>query len=230
MRKGAIILFKDGYCYQSYGWKLLRPLGKLQNVLDHLEEYQVDEISIIRPVRDVDTDRAFYSDLNILSKLKTSTPLSFGGGLHNIIRVNDSKSLPFERLVFSGQLFLENNSLIEESAKLLGRQAIIGCLPFNFIGKKLVIFNAKKNEFCAFEDLNRNQLDLCDELLIYDTANEGSKNLFNSAVFDNNYLQTRKLIVSGGIFSKKNLEAPSLNIASVLIENRVLHKEYSIKR
>ena len=230
MRKGAIILFKNGYCYQSYGWKILRPLGKLQNVLDHLEEYQVDEISIIRPVRDDDTDRAFYSDLNILSKLKTSTPLSFGGGLFNKSRVNDSKSLPFERLVFSSQLFIENNDLIEESTKLLGRQAIVGCLPFNFINDKLMIFNSKQNKFCSFEELNRNQLDLCDELLIYDTSNEGFRNLFNSQVFDNNYLKTRKLILSGGIISKKNLETSNLNIASVLIENRVLHKEYSIKR
>lgn len=230
MRKGAIILFKNGYCYQSYGWKMFRPLGKLQNVLDHLEEYQVDEISIIRPVRGDDTDKAFYSDLNILSKLKTSTPLSFGGGLLNINRVNDSKSLPFERLVFSSQLFLKNNNLIEESIKTLGRQAVIGCLPFNFINNKLMIFNSKKNRFCTFEDLNLKQLDLCDELLIYDTFNEGFTNLFNSKVFDNNYLKTRKLIVSGGIISNKKLEYSHVNIASALIENRVLHKEYSIKR
>jgi hypothetical protein len=93
-----------------------------------------------------------------------------------------------------------------------------------------MIFNSKQNKFCSFEELNRNQLDLCDELLIYDTSNEGFTNLFNSKVFDNNYLKTRKLILSGGIISKKNLETSNLNIASVLIENRVLHKEYSIKR
>lgn len=230
MRKGAIILFKNGYCYQSYGWKILRPLGKLQNVLDHLDEYQADEISIIRPVRGDDTDKAFYSDLNRLSKLKTSTPLSFGGGLININRVNDSKSLPFERLVFSSQLFLKNNDLIKESTRLLGRQAIIGCLPFNFINGKLMIFNSKENKFYLFDDLNLNQLDLCDEILIYDTFNEGLPNQFNDKIFDNNYLKTRKLIISGGIISKKNLEESHVNIASVLIENRVLHKEFSIKR
>ena len=109
MRKGAIVLFKDGYCFQSYGWKFLRPLGKLQNILDHLEEYEVDEISIIRPVRMNDSDNSFYSDLKVLSKMKTSTPISFGGGLLNYQRVKDSRILPFERLVFSSQLFLNDN-------------------------------------------------------------------------------------------------------------------------
>lgn len=230
MRKGAIVLFKDGYCFQSYGWKFLRPLGKLQNILNHLEEYEVDEISIIRPVRMNDSDNSFYSDLKVLSKLKTSTPISFGGGLLNYQRVKDSRILPFERLVFSSQLFLNDSNLIKKSSELLGRQAIMGCLPFNFINGKLMIFNSKENKFYLFEDLNLNQLDLCDEILIYDTFNEGFPNQFNDKIFDNNYLKTRKLIISGGIISKKNLEESHVNIASVLIENRVLHKEFSIKR
>lgn len=229
MRKGAIILFKNGYCYQSYGWKVLRPLGKLQNILDHLEEYQVDEISIVRPVRGFDEDKSFYSDLSILSKLKTSTPISFGGGLYNLDRVSDSKSLPFERLIFSSQLFSNKNNLIKKSSNLLGRQAIVGCLPFKIINNKLTIFNSGENKFLSFEDLNKKQLDLCDELIIYDTFNEGSSNKFEDIVLENNYLRGRKLILSGGVVTE-NIKASYDNIASKLIENRVLHKEYSIKR
>ena len=230
MRTGAIILFKNGYCYQSYGWKILRPLGKLQNVLDHLEEYQVDEISIIRPVRLNDSDDSFYSDLKVLSNLKTLTPISFGGGLFNYERIKASRTLPFERLIFSSQLFTKENDLIKRSSELLGRQAILGCLPFKFNNDNLNVFDSSENIFKPFNNLNLEQLDLCDEILTYDTLNEGHKNFFDKRILENDYLKKRKLIVSGGIISKKNLKTSHLNIASVLIENRVLHKEYSIKR
>ena len=89
---------------------------------------------------------------------------------------------------------------------------------------------SSENIFKPFNNLNLEQLDLCDEILIYDTFNEGYKNSFDKRILENDYLKKRKLIVSGGIISKKNLETSNVNIASVLIENRVLHKEYSIKR
>ena len=230
MRKGAIVLFKDGYCFQSYGWKFLRPLGKLQNILDHLEEYEVDEISIIRPVRMNDSDNSFYSDLKILSKLKTSTPISFGGGLLNYQRVKDSRILPFERLVFSSQLFLNDSNLIKKSSELLGRQAILGCLPFKFVNNDLNIFDSSENIFKPFNNLNYKQLDLCDEILTYDTHNEGFRNSFDKRIFENDYLKKRKIIVSGGAFSFNKYEISKFNIASKLIENKALHQEYSIKR
>ena len=64
MRIGSIILFKNGYCYQSYGWNLLRPLGKLQNIVSHLDKYLIDDITIIRPIRDDENDSTLLSDLN----------------------------------------------------------------------------------------------------------------------------------------------------------------------
>ena len=84
MRIGSMILFKNGYCYQSYGWNLLRPLGKLQNIVSHLDKYLIDDITIIRPIRDNENDSTLLSDLNEIKKLKSSTPISFGGGIRNI--------------------------------------------------------------------------------------------------------------------------------------------------
>ena len=65
MRIGTTLLFQDGYCYQSYGWNMLRPLGALQNALDHLDKYELDEISIIRPVRD--NDYSYNKDVQRLT-------------------------------------------------------------------------------------------------------------------------------------------------------------------
>ena len=160
MRTGAVVLFKNGYCYQSYGWNILRPLGKLQNILDHLEEYEIDEISIIRPIRGIDSDESFNSDILELSKIKSSTPLSFGGGLNNKNRMNLARSLSFERLIFSSALFSDNSELFTYTSNLTGRQAIVGCLPFKFIKNRLMVFNSSKKIFISIQKINLNLLDL----------------------------------------------------------------------
>ena len=230
MRVGATILFKNGYCYQSYGWNFLRPLGNIQNVIDHLEEYSVDEISIIRPVKGHDNDADFYSDLNILSKINTSTPLSFGGGLYDAKRVDFARALSFERLIFTSNLFLKNSSLIDYTKKMLGKQAIIGCLPVKILNKKLKVFNSIKNNFLSLKELNLDQLEMCDELLIYDCVNEGYSNLFDLNLLDfKKIFNNKKIIISGGV--DKDLKTLHYkNIVSKLVDNRVLHKEYSIKK
>ena len=153
MRKGAVILFKDGYCYQSYGWGVQRPLGKIQNILDHLEEYHVDEISIIRPVKGMDSDESFYSDILELSKIKSSTPLSFGGGLYNKERIDRVRSLSFERLIFSSSL-LSNSNIISYTRNLTGKQAIVGSIPLKYVNSSLMVYNSMLNRFVSMESVN----------------------------------------------------------------------------
>lgn len=229
MRTGAIILFLNGYCYQSYGWNILRPLGNLQNSLDHLERYQVDEISIIRPIRGLDTDKAFYSDMTKLSKIKSATPLSFGGGLYNQERVDTARSLSFERLIFSSNLFFKNSKLIDYTINTMGKQAVLGSLPFKFIKNKLMIFNSVENNFLDMKKMCFNQLNKCDELLLYDCLNEGKAKYFDKRILENSFFNDKKIIISGGVNLNSKFTS-NKNIASMLIENRILHKEYSIKR
>tara|TARA_B110000967_G_scaffold198759_1_gene232253 strand:+ start:942 stop:1631 length:690 start_codon:yes stop_codon:yes gene_type:complete len=229
MRVGAVILFKNGYCFQSYGWNLLRPLGNIQNVLDHLEEYNVDEISIIRPLKGNDKDDDFYFDLDLLSKIKSSTPLSFGGGLYNKNRIDFARSLSFERLIFTSNLFLKESKVIDYTKKMLGKQAVIGCLPLIISNKKLKVYNSTKNEFFPIEELNYNQLMMCDEFIVYDCCNEGYSNSFDMNLLDFKFFDNKKIIISGGV--NKDLQIHSnKDIVSKLVENRVLHKEYSLKK
>ena len=63
MRIGATVLLYNEVAYQSYGWGLLRPLGNLQTVVDFLQDYQVDEISIIRPIKQDDSFQCFCKTL-----------------------------------------------------------------------------------------------------------------------------------------------------------------------
>jgi phosphoribosylformimino-5-aminoimidazole carboxamide ribonucleotide (ProFAR) isomerase len=228
MRKGAVILFKDGYCYQSYGWDVQRPLGKIQNILDHLEEYHVDEISIIRPVKGMDSDESFYSDILELSKIKSSTPLSFGGGLYNKERIDRVRSLSFERLIFSSSL-LSNSNIISHTRNLTGKQAIVGSIPLKYVNSSLMVYNSILNKFVSIESINLKNISMCDELIVTDCSSEGASNSFNMNMLDHELFNSKKIIVSGGVNLNKKLSKEK-KIVSILIENKVLHTEYSLKR
>ncbi|RZO96267.1 MAG: hypothetical protein EVA53_04120, partial [Gammaproteobacteria bacterium] len=116
MRLGSCLLFYNNYCYLSYGWNFKRPLGRLNDVISTLDEYEVDEILILRPIRGAN-DPDWDSDIRELSNLNISTPLLFGGGIRSKEKLKDLQSLPVERICFSSASFSNkaNISLINEA-------------------------------------------------------------------------------------------------------------------
>lgn len=228
MRTGSVILFKNGYCYQSYGWNLYRPLGGLQNIVSHLDKYLIDDITIIRPVRDNDSSADFLSDIEELRKLKSSSPISFGGGIRNIDQLDLLSGLPFERFIFSSILFNENNELLEVATKLYGKQAIVGLIPFK-IKPKLSMFNSKINKFVTIDKLNRYHLEFCDEIILYDCEREGFHSGFSKEIIDRLQLDPKSCVFSGGVAELKNsFKNTYFSPKAITIENSVLHREYSI--
>lgn len=225
MRIGSLILFKDGYCYQSYSWNLFRPLGKLQNVIDHLDKYLIDEIIILRPVRDNDNNKSLISDLDELRKIKSSSPISFGGGIRNIEQLNLLKDLPIERFIFSSALFQKNETFFTTATKKFGKQAIVGLIPFK-LNESLSVFNSELNLYSSIENINN--IDYCDEIILYDCLNEGKSRAFNKDVLNKINFNKKKLIYSGGV-SKMTKYFKNMNIppCALAIENSILHKEFS---
>ena len=225
MRLGSIILFKNGYCYQSYGWNLLRPLGKLQNVITHLDKYLVDDITIIRPIRDNDNQIQLLSDLNEIKNIKCSTPISFGGGIRNIEQLNLLRDLPLERLVFSSALFNKESSLLKTAKNLFGKQAVIGLIPFK-IRSKLQVFNCQKNSFVSSDEINH--LEIVDEIILYDCSNEGSQSGFNSDIFNLLNIDPKRCVISGGVANLFNsFKNYNKTPKALAIENSILHREFS---
>lgn len=225
MRIGSIVLFKNGYCYQSYGWNLLRPLGKLQNIVSHLDKYLIDDITIIRPIRDDENDSTLLSDLNEIKKLKSSTPISFGGGIRNINHLDLISGLPVERFVFSSALFKKESSLLRAATDLFGRQAIVGLIPFK-LETQVSLFNSQINKFVSVDKLNN--IELCDEIILYDCESEGSTNGFQKDVVNKLKINPKNCVFSGGVsdlvnsFINNNKEPKAL-----AIENSILHREFS---
>lgn len=230
MRIGSSIILLDGYCYQSYGWKLMRPLGKLQNIIDFLEAYQCDEIAIIRPIRDVDTIESFQRDVDELLNVNCMTPLSFGGGLRNIEHIELLHNLPIERLMFSSSFIHKDIDLIKYATSLYGHQAIQCVLPFIYEKEKIQIFSSQYNKYIPFNSIDINFIEKhANEIILLDTKNEGLNNKFNKDILGKIKINTTKLVISGGIGKNDIILAKNNNIASVIIDNKVLHNEYSIK-
>ncbi len=93
MRIGASFILIEGYCYQSYQWKYMRPLGKLSHVLNFLDKYEVDEVCITRPIRKNDNPSTLINDFQQVKSSLSNSPISIGGGLRSIKHIKDLWSL-----------------------------------------------------------------------------------------------------------------------------------------
>lgn len=230
MRIGSSILLLDGYCYQSYKWKRLRPLGKLQNAIDFLEAYKCDEITIIRPIRNIDTIESFQKDIDEISKLNCMTPLSFGGGLRDFIHIDMLHNLPIERLVFSSSFIHPNTDLINYTTNLYGHQAIQCILPFTLENDTLQIFSSSLDKLIPYKQINIEFIQkYANEIILLDIQHEGLSNKFNNDILKKIQIQNSKIIISGGVNKETINFCKKQDVASTLIDNKVLHSEYSIK-
>ena len=112
MRLGSLISIRHCMAVQSYGWKLIRPLGKIQGVIKSLDDYQCDELAVIRITRGQPQTDSYIRDLSALEICKSNSPLSFGGGIRNANDIKKISKLPIERVVFSSQLFVSTLVLL----------------------------------------------------------------------------------------------------------------------
>ena len=230
MRIGANIILKDGYCYQSYSWNRFRPLGELQRVIDSLEKYECDEIAIIRPIREKDSLDSFRLDIDKLSKVNCMTPISFGGGLRNKDCVKMLKGVPIERLIFSSSFLNKQTDLIDFSQQQFGHQAIQCLLPFIVRNNTIEVYFSQLKKFVNMKEIDFDYINQsANEIILYSIKNEGLSNRFEETIYDVIPIDKSKLIITGGIGKNDIKKAKKHAIASTLIDNKVLHQEYSIK-
>lgn len=229
MRVGASIIIKNGVAVQSYGWNLLRPLGDLQSVLNSLDEYECDEITVIRYARLEDEVDTYNADIKVLANCTTLSPLSFGGGIRSLGDLKKLHHLPVERIIFCSAALEGNYSLIEEASTLFGRQAIQCLIPITYNRNEVKAFIPSQNKIIEVVDIDFKRFDsLFNEIIIYDTRADGFKNRFSFEALRSIKFPLYRTILMGGIGIDIIKRAKAEGVAAVSIDNRVLHKEYSI--
>ncbi|TMP59519.1 hypothetical protein CWB77_13650 [Pseudoalteromonas sp. S1610] len=229
MRVGATVLLFDQQCIQSYEWNLKRPLGKLQGIIDSLEEYHCDEVAIIRPVKNDDNFELFKKDIEVVKQLSCMTPISFGGGVRTLEHLKLLKGLPIERLIFSSAFLEKNEKLILAAKKLFGHQAIQCLLPIIIKSNEIQVYNPSTNDYMTLDSVDTQFINtLANEIILFDTEHEGMNDSFDWLILKNIPFDHNKVIVSGGIGKGDVKKAKQNKIASVLVDNKILHQEYSI--
>jgi len=231
MRIGSVVLLQRGVCVQSIHWSLFRPLGGLQTVMDELEQFGCDEVTIIRPVRKVDAFPDFQSDIAVLRSLKTMTPVAFGGGIRSVKHLDALAGVPIERLVLSSAFVNRDERLVEQAIRRFGRQSIQCLLPILRTGDRLQLLNCDTGGQLALSDLDFDFIDaFANEVIVYDCANEGARQRCDLSLIDAIPIDNARLVLSGGVGHGTSAQALDHRIASILIDNKTLHAEYSIER
>jgi phosphoribosylformimino-5-aminoimidazole carboxamide ribonucleotide (ProFAR) isomerase len=229
MRIGATLLLSNQNCVQSYSWSNIRPLGSLQIAMDSLEEYECDEVSIIRPVRAKDSIESFSKDIEAIRLIKTMTPISFGGGIRTLEHLELLRDLPIERLIFSSSFIAKDKKLINKAKNLYGQQAIQCLLPIKIIDQKIFVYYCNEAKLISINKLDLSFINnFANEVVLYDISNDGLRDSFNEQIADSLSNDYSKLVLSGGIGKETIKWAREKGLASVLVDNKVLHREYSI--
>ena len=224
MRIGANLVLIEGLTHQSHNWNFYRPIGPLQDALDALSRYEVDEINVIS--LDYKKIDGLHLSVEKLLECNCTTPLTFGGGINiqNIDMV--LKNLPAERYSFCSSLISNELSPVKKVISILGFQAVVGCMPIRIVDEKIEIFFPKEAKFVELsEDIIETFIVNCDEIIVYDTEADGQKTGFNFDIFKKLQIEPSQTIISGGIVQKDIKHATSLGISAVHIDNSSLHFE-----
>ena len=180
MRIGSSLILKAGNVVQSYGWTLTRPFGSLNNIVKHLDDYQCDEIAILRYVREQEEMCRFISDIEQLKKIYSSSPISFGGGIRDKSQISMLLGLPVERIIYSSAFLSHQVDILKETIAIFGRQAVLGLLPIYTTENGKYICNLATGEKVKLGEFDFSIIDkYANEVIIYDIVNEGRENCFN---------------------------------------------------
>ena len=230
-RIGASVIIKDQRAVQSYRWNVLRPLGEIQTVFSFLDEYECDEIAIMRYSRSNDNIDNFLNDVASISSCTISSPVSFGGGVRSISELNHLRLMPMERVIFSSAGICNETNLLNEASQTWGKQAMQCLLPVRMTNDGFQVYISKENNFVDLDIINFEFIDeYFNEVIIYDTDADGSYDKFNYSILEKIPLNTQKIVITGGVGLKIIKMAKDLELASVLVDNCVLHVQDSIKK
>ena len=230
MRVGATLLLHRGMCVQSYGWSYFRPLGRLEHALSMLDEYQVDEVALIRPLRGSDSYQQIGDDLEKVQSALSLTPTCFGGGIRSASDLEGLASLPIERLLFNTACVRMDRSLIEAASEGFGGQALIALLPVRKgSGDRLEVYCSASSSYVP---LRSKMIDFiqkwANEIVLHDATNEGFSDGFDEELLRRSPFPHDQTILSGGIGPSTSQWARQHGIAAVHVDNRILHAEFSI--
>ncbi len=224
----------NGWAVQSTSYNSYLPLGRPEVIAENLDRWGADEILI----QCIDRSRNYKGpDFSTLSKIADTgitTPLIYAGGIKdNLDAINVIKH-GADRVMFDALLNSDLSEIIK-SARILGSQALLGCIPVSYNQGKIYRFNylTNKTELLTNQYLENIYSSSVSELLLVDYLNEGLDKAFNFKILKSSKVENINIpiLIFGGIstprIAKKILKQG--NVAGVSIGNFLSYKENSIE-
>ena len=126
----GVVIIKNGWAVQSFGYDRYLPLGKPECVIENLDRWGVDEILVLCIDRSASSLGPNFKLLKNIARLGLNTPLIFGGGINSVKNGIDAIQLGADRICIDSML-QDHLEEAEELTKHLGAQALIGVLPLS---------------------------------------------------------------------------------------------------
>lgn len=228
----GVVIVKDGWAVQSFGYNRYLPLGKPECLVENLDRWGADEIMVLcidRYRSEVGPD---FELLKRLGRLGLTTPLIYGGGIRT---VDDGIAVIHEVAdrICVDSLLHDDKEKVRLLSSHLGAQAIIASLPLAINNNTLEWLDYRHG---ATESINQNLIDLFNndvvsEALVIDWRHEGIRQGFDPFLIDNFPSGGVPLILFGGLSDHDQmlemLTRP--NVAAVAVGNFLSYQEHAIQ-
>ena len=230
---GAITIL-DGWAVQSMGYKRYLPLGRPEVIAKNLDRWGADEILVQCINRSKENAGPDFKVLSQIANEGITTPLIYAGGIKNHQQAIKVIRNGADRIMFDA-LMHDSHDVINNTSKILGPQALIGCIPISIDRGNCYRFNYltnKKIKITTKELQNIYAVNIS-ELLLVDYTHEGFDKGFDLKILSSDIVKNSPLplLFFGGISNPKIAEKvlQDKKTAAIAIGNFLSYRENSIE-
>lgn len=201
-RIAGVVVVKDGWAVQSFGYERYLPLGRPECLVENLDRWGADEIIVISIDR---SSRGLAPDIALVRRLASlglSTPLTFGGGIRSVSDAAAVIESGADRICVDA-LFWDDPDTVQDIARLLGAQAVVGVFPASVSQHGLLRrdYRTRTDAVPVERSLRLFRDRVVSEALLIDWRHEGMPLGFDPGLVAHNPVPETPLIAFGGLSS-----------------------------
>ena len=165
-----------------------RTVGTLvQNLRLHVQR-EADELLIINPYQAMKNEFQLSERLLNLIRKEVDIPISYLGGIKSSLEASICINAGFDK-VYITSAFLEDNKVLSEISKFIGRQSLGVCLPYDYCDKKNTPFlwdykNRKLTNKKIFDLLDICEKEGAGEIVLYNIRRDGGMSGLDLEIVD----------------------------------------------
>ncbi len=229
----GVVVVKNGWAVQSFGYRRYLPLGKPECLVENLDRWGADEILVQVIDRSMTGTGPDFELLGRLARLGLGTPLIYGGGIGTVeegVQVIQSGA---DRLTLDAVLH-DNLTVVRGLSEQLGAQAVIAAMPMSMGSQGPEWFDYRSKTRTAVGEALADVIEagVVSEVLLTDWHHEGSAVGFVSALADQFPCKRAPLIVFGGISTAEQMKGlvACSNVTAIAVGNFLNYREHAIQQ